>query len=179
MPYKTFNNWLFDGKNDTPIPKPKTDDSGKILIPDILKYNSPITQTFVIEMFLKNPLLNHYLNRYFNNINLRYLNREELFLFIKKCVQDFKIQKSQIMFYPRQPSIFLYEKLRERMALLKNDDIYLLCDIIDKSNEKEAIYNSLGVKSHQKSKLKTEKKIIKEKISCGDFLEQHFSTIEV
>ena len=86
MPYKLFNSWLFDGKKNSPIPR-----SEKV---DILKYNSPITHTFVISLFLRNGPLNYYLDENFNNIGLRYLTREDLFKFVKKCVIDFKIKKS-------------------------------------------------------------------------------------
>lgn len=179
MPYKTFNNWLFDGNKDSPIPKPKTDDNGKVIVPDILKYNSPITHTFVISLFLKNGHLNYFLNKYFNDINLRYLTREELFVFIKKCVQDFKISRNQLMFYPRKQSIILYEKLRDKMPLLKNDDILILCDLIEKSDNKESIFDSLGLQKPVKEKIKKEKKIKEEKISYSYFLEKHFSTLNL
>jgi len=179
MPFKTFNSWLFDGRKDTPIPKPKTDDNGKVIVPDILKYNSPITHTFVLAMFLKHGPLNRYLNEYFNDINVRYLSREELFIFIKKCVQQFKIQKSQITYYPRRPRVILYEKLREKMALLKNDDVYLLCDVVENSNNKDAVYDSLGLDKPKKTKLKKAKKLKAKKITLKQFLKDHFSTIEI
>ena len=155
MPFRTFNSWLFDGQKDSPIPKPKTDDDGKVIVPDILKYNSPITHTFVTAMFLKHGPLNFYLNEYFNDINLRYLSREELFKFVKKCVQDFRIQKSQITFYPRRPRVMLYEKLREKLALYKNDDIELICDVVEKSDNRDAIYDSLGLDKPKKTKQTT------------------------
>ena len=179
MPFKTFNNWLFDGRRDTPIPKPKKNDDGKVIVYDLLKYNSPITHTFLLAMFLKHGPLNHYLNEYFNNINVRYLSREDMFIFIKKCVQQFKIQKSQIAFYPRQARVMLYEKLRERMAILKNDDVYLLCDLIEKSDNKKAIYDSLGLDKPLKTKLKKAKKLKSKKITLKNFLEDHFSIIKV
>ena len=179
MPFKTFNNWLFDGQKNTPIPKPKTNDDGKVIVPDILKYNSPITHTFVLAMFLKHGPLNQYLNEYFNNMNVRYLSREELFIFIKKCVQQFKIQKSQITFYPRQQRVILYEKLREKMAILKNDDVYLLCDLVEKSDNKDAIFDSLGLDKPKKTKLKKAKKLKSEKITLKTFLNDHFSTIKL
>ena len=78
MPYKTFNNWLFDGDRDSPIPK-ATD---KV---DILKSTSPINHMFVLQLFLRNGSLNHYLDEYFNNVGLWYLEKEEFF----KEVQDF------------------------------------------------------------------------------------------
>ena len=79
MPFKTFNSWLFDGSRNTPLPKAKDGI-------DILKYNSPITHTYALSLFLRNGVLNHYLDKYFNNIGLRYLPKEELFLFLKQCV---------------------------------------------------------------------------------------------
>ena len=179
MPFRTFNSWLFDGQKDSPIPKPKTDDDGKVIVPDILKYNSPITHTFVTAMFLKHGPLNFYLNEYFNDINLRYLSREELFKFIKKCVQDFRIQKSQITFYPRRPRVMLYEKLREKLALYKNDDIELICDVVEKSDNRDAIYDSLGLDKPKKTKLKKEKKMKAKKVSVDTFLNDHFSIIDV
>lgn len=179
MPFKTFNNWLFDGRRDTKIPKPKTDENGKVTTPDILKYNSPITHTFVISMFLKNGPLNKYLDEVFNNINLRYLTREELLYFIKRCVRDFRITKRDITFYPRKPRVILYEKLREKMPYLKNDDVYLLCDIIEKSDQRDMVYDTLGMEKPKKRKLKKQKKIKSKKISVERLMEEHFSTIEV
>lgn len=177
MPFKTFNSWLFDGQSDSPIPRPKKDEQGKQIVPDILKYNSPITHTFVTAMFLKHGPLNFYLNQFFNDINLRYLSREELFKFIKKCVQDFRIQKSQITFYPRRPRVILYEKLREKLALFKNDDINLLCDLIERSDNRDAIFDSLGLEKPKKTKLKKAKKIKTKKVSADTFLKDHFSII--
>lgn len=165
MPFKTFNAWLFDGNQSSPIPK------------DILKYNSPITHTYVVSLFLKNGVLNHYLDKYFNDLNLRYLTKEELFRFIKKCVIDFKIKKYDLMFYKRQKRNQLYEKLREKLPHLKNDDIYLLCDIIDKSSQKAIIYDSLGLEKPKKIKLNKKKTKKEDHISLNDFLEKNFSMI--
>ena len=89
MPYRTFTSWLFDGSRSSEFPEPKYDDSGKEIIPDLLKYNSPITVTYAISMFLKNGPLNYYLDNYFNNINLRYMDKKDVFIFIKKCVLIF------------------------------------------------------------------------------------------
>lgn len=179
MPFRTFNNWLFDGKKDSPIPRPRKDENGKIVVPDILKYNSPITHTFVISLFLRNGLLNRYLDEHFNNIGVRYLTREEILKFVKKCVMDFKIKKRDIMFYKRRARRMLYEKIRERMPILKNDDVLLLCDIIENSDNKEAIFDSLGLEKPKKSKLKKAKKMKSEKITLDKFLGEHFSMIDV
>ncbi|MFW9871530.1 MAG: hypothetical protein ACFFG0_00300 [Candidatus Thorarchaeota archaeon] len=172
MPFKTYNNWLFDGQKNSPIPKPKNGIN-------ILKYNSPITHTFVVSMFLRHGPLNNYLNKYFNDINLRYLTKEELFKFIKKCVRDFKVTRRDITYYPRRPKQILFDKLREKTPGLKNDDISLLCDIIEKSDNRDSIYESLGLEKPKKKKVKKERKKKGKKITLKEFLDEHFSIIEL
>ena len=169
MPYRTFNNWLFDGRKDTPIPAEKDGIN-------LLKYNSPITHTFLITQFIKHGPLNQYLNQYFNNIGVRYINKAEMFKFIKRCVQDFKITKRDIAFFPRHHKVVVYEKLRERMPELKNDDIYLLVDIIEKSDQKDSVYDALGLDKPKKVKLTKGNKKIK---GVKNLMQEHFSTIKV
>ena len=168
MPYKTFNNWLFDGSFNTPFPK-ATDKM------DLLKYNSPITHTFVLQLFLRNGLLNDYLNKYFNNIGLRYLDKKEFFTFIKKCVIDFSINKRDTVFYPRKAQNKLFDILRLKFPFLKKDDVYLLIEEIDKSDDKEGVYTAVGLETPKKRKIRTGKKVKKGKIVLKDFLEEHFS----
>jgi hypothetical protein len=170
MPFKTFNNWLFDGSRNTPLPKRKDG-------VDILKYNSPITHTYALSLFLRNGPLNHYLNKYFNNMGLRYLPKEELLLFLKKCVIDFRVNRRDMVYYPYRRKTKLYEALREKVPQFKNNDISLLCDIIDKLEEKEVIYHSLGIEKPKKEKLR-KKKTKKKKISSEEFLKEHFSIIK-
>lgn len=174
MPFKTFTNWLFDGSRNTPIPPPKNGI-------DILKYNSPITHTFVLQLFMRHGPLNYYLDKYFNNINVRYLSREELFLFAKQCVLDFRAQRRDTVFYPYRAKNKLYDVLRVKIPELKNHDISLLCDIIEESDDKEAIYHTLGLeKPPKKQKIKIGKKKVnkKDKISLKELLEKHFSTLD-
>ena len=99
--YKVWFDWLFDGNIKSPIPKGEK-------IPAILKYNSPITHTYVISIFINNGPLNWFLNKYFNNISLRYLDKGELFHFIKKCIIDFRVQRKNIpLFHTRKTQFFL------------------------------------------------------------------------
>ncbi len=175
MPFKTFFNWLFDDSINSEIPKPKLNEEGKVLIPDILKYNSPITHTYVISLFLNSPELNHFLNKKFNNINLRYLEKKELFLFIKKCVIDFRIKRNMMLYKPYKKQEELFKGLRSKIPLLKNDDIELLSDLCLKlpDEEKDEIYSGLGLLKEKpvKTKIKKEtKKKQKNKISKDDFL---------
>lgn len=172
-PYKILNIWLFDGTIKTPIPKPKYDKEGKEIYPDILNYNSPITHTNIIRMFLRNGKLNHYLNKYFNNINLRYILKNELLIFIKKAIIDFRVKQKDIVYFPYRHKAKLFEKLKKKIPVLKNDDILLLCNIIEKSQEKDTIYHTLGLEKPKAIKIK--KRTKQQKISVTDFLMEHFT----
>jgi len=177
MPFRTFNSWLFDGSRDSKFPEVKYADNGKEIIPNLLKYNSPITHTYVISMFLKNGPLNHYLDKYFNNVNLRYLDKKELFTFIKKCVSDFRIGRRDITFVPWTRKTKLYGVLREKFPELKNCDVSLLVDLVDESDDKEVIYNTLGLEKPKKLKIKKQRK--KTKMNLKEFLANHFSIMEM
>ena len=164
--YKTFHSWLFDQNLRSEFPNPEV----------LLKYNSPITHTYVLSLFVLNAKLNHFLNEYFNNVGVRYLDKEELFKFIKKCVIDFRVRRGDLVFYPRKERFKLYEALRERMPFLKNDDVFLLCDIVDRSDLKEGVYQALDLEKPKKFKVKkADKKNKNEKVSLPAFLEEHFS----
>ena len=176
MPYRTFNGWLFDGSRNSKFPTPKYSNDGEEIIPDLLKYNSPITHTFVLTLFLKNGPLNHYLDKYFNNINLRYIDKKELFIFIKKCVLDFRISRRITTFVPYTRRSKIFSILRDKFPELKNCDISLLIDLIDSSKDKANIYNTLGLEKLKKKKVKKQKN--KKKISLDEFLTKHFSTID-
>jgi hypothetical protein len=172
-PYTVFNNWLFDGNPKSKIPQGDG-------IPDLLKYNSPINAQYMISMFLNQGKLNHFLNEYFNNIGLYYLDREELMKFIKKCVIDFKIQKKNLAYTYRTKNNKLFDVLRRKIPIMKKHDTSLLCEIIDKSEEKENIYYSLGLDKPETIKkqkgLKKETK--KEKETVEDFLKNNFRVMK-
>jgi hypothetical protein len=173
MPFKTYNKWLFDGSRSTPLPKA----TEKV---NILKYNSPITHTFALQMFMRHGPLNHYLDDYFNNIGLRYLSKEELFLFLKKCVIDFRVLKRDTVFFPYRQKNKLFDTIRGKFPELKNNDVSLFCDIIEKSDDRDTIYDTLGLgKPPKKQKVKIgKKKINKENnIPLKGFMEKHFSVI--
>jgi len=175
MPFRTYNAWLFDGSKKSNFPQAKYSSDGKELIPDILNYKSPITHTYAISMFLKHGPLNYYLNKYFNNINLRYLDKKELFIFLKKCVLDFRVKKFDITYFKRDYKTRLYGILRNKFPELKNCDISLLCEIIDDSNEKDNIYQTLGLEKVKRKKTKKEKPKV---VNYEEFIARHFSIMK-
>lgn len=165
MPFKAFSNWLFDNNINSPIPTE----------PDILKYDSPITATYVISIFMKCPKLNYQLNTYLNNINLRYIDKRELFLFIKRCVQKYDVKRYQLCYRPYSArKTKLFDLLQTKFSNLKKYEIQYLCDKIDNLKEKDEIYQSLGLEKPKRIKIKTTKK----KISLNDFL-NNFTIVEV
>lgn len=173
MLYKIFQNWLFDNNIMSPIPCGENN--------DLLKYNSPITNQYVIGIFLNHGKLNHFLNEYFNNIGLYYLDKEELFKFIKKCVIDFKIQKKNLPFILYSKNSKLFESLKKKTPMLKKYDVSLLCEIIDKSENRENIYYSLGLEKQEtiKKQKGLKKEIKKENETIKNFLERNFKILVV
>ena len=178
MPFRTYFNWLFDGNIDSKIPAPRTTDDGKIIVPDILKYNSPITNRYVISVFLRNGPLNKYLNQYFNDINIYSIPREELLYFIKKCVLSFRIGKYDTTYYKRKYNTKLYNVIEKRYPYLKFFEVEFLCDVINRSDKKSFYYNSLGLEAPKKQKIKAKKKISSKK-SLNDFLAENFSIMNI
>lgn len=167
-PYQLYNNWLFNPDMKIEVPK------------ELLKYNSPISVFYVLNMFIMNAKLNSFLNEHLNNIGVHYLEKEELFKFLKKCVKDFKVQKNSIPFIPRQKNEKLYEALRKKIAVLKNYELTLLSDIINKSEEKDGIYNALGLVKTEKPKKVKKTKPKKEKgLLIKDYLKKNFQMAKV
>lgn len=172
-PYHTFWNWCFDGYKKTPIPKP-TDN-----IPDILKYNSPINETFLLRSFIKHEKLNHFLNKNINNINSRYIDKKELFFFIKQCVQKYKIKKNNIYYLPRHGyKENLFNKLKQKYPVFKNSDIELMIELINKNENRDSILGALGIDKPKKTKVKNKKTTTK-KISLKKFITVNFNIVKV
>ncbi len=167
-PYKIFWDWCFDHNMKTPVPNPEV----------LLKYNSPIHATFLLKSFVKIGKLNLYLNKWLNNIGIRYIDREELFFFIKQCIVDFKVKRKDIHYSPYKPSDTLFEKIQLKFPMLKPYDITLYCDIATKSKGKNDLYKAFGVEKPKKTK---KKKATREKgnVTLKEFLAANFQSITV
>lgn len=180
IPFRTFIDWAFDGSENTPIPKKEVDSVGNVITPDILKASGPLNQRYVISMFMKNPKMCLYLNKYFNNMNLWYLDKKTLFLFLKKCIIDFKARRSDLVFIKSKRSKDkLAEKLSDRFPLLTIDELRFLTELIENSEQRDSIYHSFGMKKPSKRKIKKEKKKRKtgSKTSVKNFLKKNFEVI--
>lgn len=168
MAYKMFFDWAFDGNIKNEIPQREG--------VDLLKYNSPIHATFLLKSFVSNAKLNHYLNKYLNNIGVRYIEKKDLFFFIKQCIIDFKVNRRSIHYVQWTSQDALFNKMSQKFPLLKKDELSLACELIEKSDERDSIYRSLGI-----DKTKFEKKKIKNKpeakISSKNFIAKNFSMV--
>jgi len=164
-PYTLFWDWCFDKKPDSSIPSPEV----------LLKYNSPITVPFLLKSFLNNIKLNHYLNTHMNHIGLYSIEKEELYKFIKKCIQDFKIQRREIHYSPYKTRDQLTEKLTKKFPVFKPYDVELLATLVQKDEMRSSIYRALGMDKPQKQKLKKRKK--KKKAPLKIFLAEHFRMV--
>lgn len=175
--FQVFFTWLFDGNPKSKIPKPKFDSDGKEIVPDILKYNSPITNMYVIKIFMNNLKLNYYLNCTVNNINLWYLEKEDLLYFLKTCISDFNVCRNSMLYIRNSQAEKLFLELRKKIKIAKNDDISLLCEIIQVAENKDSIYDALGMSEPTKKKVK--KKTNVENCSLKKFLKDNFKIVKV
>lgn len=177
MPFKTFTNWLFDGKYNNDPPE------------ELTKNSSPISNLYCMSLFMNCGSLNHYLNRYLNNYGIFYVPKDEMMKFIKRCIRDFKVSRKHIWYYSKkQKKDDLFSTLSERYPLLKEYEIYHLCEIVNKSKDKDRILQGLGLKSDvkkqkvkKKDKNKNNKKDQKQynDLNIETFLTKNFTTIEV
>jgi hypothetical protein len=122
-----------------------------------------------------------FLNKHFNNIGLWYVDKETLFKFLKRAIIDFKVRRSELFFMKsRKSKETLIEKLEEKFPLLKYNELQLLYETIESSDQKSAVYNSFGMKKPRKRKVKKEKKIKKTnaKTSAKNFLKKHFEVVD-
>jgi hypothetical protein len=171
--YETFNRWLFDGSLKSELPEKDV----------FLSYKSPIVPSRLISSFMLYGELNHYLNKYFNNMGLHYIEKEDIFKFIKKCIIDFKIRRNNLSFIKTKKDSNLFQGLRKKFPTLKGCDIEHLCSVVEnmEDNGKRSIYDSLGLIKIEAPKRvkKSLKKIVdkSEKIKIKDWLETNFSVV--
>ena len=169
--YETFYRWIFDGFLQSELPQKEV----------YLKYNSPITTNRLISSFMLYGELNHYLNKYFNNVGLYYIEKEDIFRFVKKCIIDFKVRRNNLSFINIKKDSNLFQGLRKKFPTLKGCDISLLIDIIDKESDdlKNSVYESLGLLKPEKPKKarKLLKKVLEkvENVKIKNWIAENFS----
>lgn len=180
MPYKQFSNYLFDGKYNEDPPE------------ELCRPSSPISQLYAISLFMKCGDLNHFLNKHLNTFTIFQIPKDEVFKFIKNCIKDFNISKHQAWYFSkRQKKNNLFDILSKRYPLLKEYEIYELCDLVNKSEDKNKILEGLGLKvDYKKTKGIKDKKIKKvdnkkeddklyNDLKINDFLQKNFVVMDL
>lgn len=136
-PYTTLNVWLFDGSKDSPVPRTVID-------------SNAIGSQYLLWYF-RNSIYSIYINKHFNNFDIYKLDKEAALRLLKDCVLSSGFRPK---FTPKQkdssPKIFAI--LKKKYPYFKSDDINLLINIIDTSEEKDQIYETLGLYNPKKKK---------------------------
>jgi len=142
--YTLLNRWLFDGSATTSIPV------------DVVKDKS-IGQSYLLYYF-QSSHYNLYINSIFNNYNLFALNRLEIFSFLKQCISMSGYRPPFIKKAPKKTNK-LVKVLIDKYPFLKREEIFMMIDFIDGSDEKDSIYEMFGFYKPKKKKVtKAEKK---------------------
>jgi len=136
-PYQVLNRWLYDGSKTTQMPKEL--ESDKVIPPTILLYHFQSSKYIL------------YLSEVFNSYDLYQMNKVDIFRFMKQCIlltgykppfiQKVKSQKNK-----------LATILRLKFPYLKMYEIDFLIDEIDNSEEKDRVYETLGLYKPKKKK---------------------------
>lgn len=174
--WQQFTEWLFDGKKDSKIPD------------ELTKHSSKVSQLYALKMFRNNGKLNHYLNNCLNTFDIFYVDKEELFYFLKKCVRDYKVKRKSVPYFKGSKKDRLFNTLKGRYPLLKNEDVEVLSELIQNSNKKNEIMVGLGLETdHKKKKVpkskkkenNTENERKDRQVSLSDFLTKNFVCMEI
>ena len=129
-PYTILNKWLYDGSATSKLPE------------DLVKDKS-ISNMYLLYHFRCSPL-NVIISELFNNWGLFSLDRIEVLYFLKECVYLSGYKPPYVNKVPSKKNK-LHECLKERYPFLKSYEVFDLVELIDKSDEKDAVYETFGI----------------------------------
>lgn len=135
--YSLLTKWLYDGSKTTTIPSQVVDDYS-------------IGNQFLL-FFFRGSVYLPYISSTFNNYNLFALEKSEVFTMLKSMIQSTGFTQKWYP-YPKKGKVKLIEALKPKFPYLKEYDLSLLADQIDQSEDKESIYESLGLSDKAKKK---------------------------
>jgi hypothetical protein len=142
--YTLLNRWLFDGSSDTIIP------------PDVMKDTS-ISQLYLLYYF-QGSHYSIYIDKTFNNYGIFSLDRADIFKFMKQCIQ-LSGYKPPFVKRGSKSKSKMVDALKEHYPFLKREEVFMVVDNIDASDDKDAIYEMFGFyKPKKKKTTKAEKK---------------------
>jgi len=164
--YTLLSRWLNDGSKDT-------------LIPEDVVNDKSISQLYILYYFQQSHF-NLYINETFNNYGLFSMDRCEIFKFMKQCIQLTGYKPPFVQRGSKLKSKMV-DAIKVKYTFLKKEELFMLVDFIDVSDEKDSIYEMFGFYKPKKKKTtkaerkrmekqKPEQKLVKE-VSLGDLME--------
>lgn len=163
-PYQVLDFWMKDGNLSTPYPKD-------------LEGNRAISQVYFLNYFETSQRYFPFINNMFNNYNLFYISVKDLCIMLKEMVY-FTSFKKPFGQAKKKKSINnkLIDIFKKRYGYLKKEEIMMLVDFVDKSEDKEIIYEMFGFRNLKSEKLsasekKNQKKRIDSMINKDDILD--------
>ena len=149
--YTLLTRWLFDGSKTTTIPEAVVKDKS-------------ISQLYLLYYF-QSSHYNLYINDTFNNYGIFSLDRLEIFYFLKECISLSGYRPPFIKRGPKNKSKMV-DVLKLKHPYLKKEEIFMLVEFIDASDNKDAIYEMFGFYKPTKKKVtKAEKKRMEKEIT--------------
>jgi hypothetical protein len=165
--YTILNKWLTDGSKTTQLPE------------DVIKDKS-ISQLYLLYYFQSSHYM-LYINKAFNNYNLFSIPRVEIFKFMKQCVMLSGYRPPFVQKHKKQKSKIV-DIIKYKYPYLKKQELFMLVDVIDESDDKDSLYEMFGIYSPKKKKTtkaelkkmekdkKTVKKSVNNDISLNDLI---------
>ena len=163
--YTILIKWLYDGSSSSQLPRE-------------VEESKEIGSQYIL-WFFKDSAYNVYMNSVFNNYDIYKLDKNECLKFLKECVLKTGF-KPRFVPKQRDPETKIAKILKIKYPYFKRNDIELLVSIIDNSDEKDQIYETLGLYGPKKTKSTKEmKKHINEVVNEAKKEEQKIGKIEL
>jgi hypothetical protein len=147
-PWEVYNKWMFDRDLNTPIPE------------EVLRSINVIS---VLESLINQFELTIFLNNEFNDYyTISSLNKEHFFIFIKKTMIRYNIDRYSLMFMKRFKDTPISKKLSRFYPNLNRDEINMLMNYAKDDEDYEELLYHCDIKKRKASKKKVNKKLLNE-----------------
>jgi len=135
--YTLLNRWLYDGSKTTEVPEDVVNDKS-------------ISQLYLLYYFQSSHYIS-YISKTFNNYGLFAMDRVEIFKFLKQCIELCGYRPPFVKRGPKTKSKML-DALKVKYPFLKKEEVFMLIEQIDNSDEKDTIYEMFGFYKPKKKK---------------------------
>ena len=144
-PIQRVMSWVKDGNLKNTFPR------------DLEKERS-LSPIFILTHFLQSPAYFIFVNKVFNNYGLFYLSTKDAFKQLKEMYYYSRYQSYGTKKNPKNTENKLIDILKNKYPFLKKEEVVMLVEFIDNSDDKDVIYEQFGIKN-----VKTKKTTAKEK----------------